>query len=51
MQYRAHLDNMDLAADQYSFNNHAHRRFVEKVYLCSAACKQQFDANPRKYGY
>jgi YHS domain-containing protein len=22
-----------------------------KVYLCSAACKQQFDAKPRKYGY
>jgi YHS domain-containing protein len=23
----------------------------KKVYLCSAACKQQFNANPRKYGY
>jgi YHS domain-containing protein len=22
-----------------------------KVYLCSAACKSQFDANPGKYGY
>jgi YHS domain-containing protein len=22
-----------------------------KVYLCSAACKSQFDANPSKYGY
>jgi Cu+-exporting ATPase len=21
----------------------------KKVYLCSAACKQQFDANPKKY--
>ena len=21
------------------------------VYLCSAACKSQFDANPKKYGY
>jgi Cu+-exporting ATPase len=23
----------------------------KKVYLCSAACKSQFDANPAKYGY
>ncbi|MDQ3883647.1 MAG: YHS domain-containing protein [Thermoproteota archaeon] len=22
-----------------------------KVYLCSSACKSQFDANPEKYGY
>jgi Cu+-exporting ATPase len=22
-----------------------------KVYLCSAGCKSQFDANPKKYGY
>lgn len=22
-----------------------------KVYLCSSACKQQFDKNPSKYGY
>lgn len=22
-----------------------------KVYLCSAACKAQFDKNPNKYGY
>jgi Cu+-exporting ATPase len=22
-----------------------------KVYLCSAACKSQFEANPSKYGY
>jgi YHS domain-containing protein len=22
-----------------------------KVYLCSAACKSQFEANPAKYGY
>ena len=21
----------------------------KEVYLCSAACKQQFDANPKKY--
>ena len=30
-EYRAHLDFMDLAADQYSFGNHAYRRFVEKI--------------------
>ena len=23
----------------------------KKVYLCSAACKSQFDSNPGKYGY
>ncbi len=23
----------------------------KKVYLCSAACKTQFDSNPKKYGY
>jgi YHS domain-containing protein len=22
-----------------------------KVYLCSTACKNQFEANPSKYGY
>lgn len=22
-----------------------------KVYLCSAACKSQFEANPSRYGY
>jgi YHS domain-containing protein len=22
-----------------------------RVYLCSAACKSQFEANPTKYGY
>lgn len=30
-EYRAHLDFMDLAADQYSFGDHAYRRFVEKI--------------------
>ena len=30
-EYRAHLDFMDLAADQYSFNDHAYRRFMEKI--------------------
>jgi len=23
----------------------------ERVYLCSATCKAQFDENPKKYGY
>lgn len=23
----------------------------KKVYLCSAACKKQFETNPAKYGY
>jgi YHS domain-containing protein len=23
----------------------------KKVYLCSSACKSQFEANPNKYGY
>lgn len=23
----------------------------KKVYLCSAACKTQFDNNPKKFGY
>jgi 4-cresol dehydrogenase (hydroxylating) flavoprotein subunit len=30
-EYRAHLDFMDLAADQYTFNNHAYRRFNETI--------------------
>jgi 4-cresol dehydrogenase (hydroxylating) flavoprotein subunit len=30
-EYRAHLHLMDLAADQYSFNNHSYRRFVETI--------------------
>ena len=30
-EYRAHLDFMDLAAEQYSFGNHAYRRFCESV--------------------
>jgi 4-cresol dehydrogenase (hydroxylating) len=30
-EYRAHLDFMDLAADQYSFGDHAYRRFVETL--------------------
>jgi 4-cresol dehydrogenase (hydroxylating) len=30
-EYRAHLDFMDLAQKQYSFNKHAYRRFVETI--------------------
>jgi len=30
-EYRAHLDFMDLAQDQYSFNDNAYRRFVEQI--------------------
>lgn len=30
-EYRAHLDFMDLAADQYSWNDHAYRRFVSQI--------------------
>jgi len=30
-EYRAHLDFMDLAADQYDFNEHAYRRFTERL--------------------
>ncbi len=33
-EYRAHLDFMDLAADQYAFNDHAQRRFNEKIKDC-----------------
>jgi FAD/FMN-containing dehydrogenase len=30
-EHRAHLDFMDLAADQYSFGDHAYRRFTETI--------------------
>jgi 4-cresol dehydrogenase (hydroxylating) len=30
-EYRAHLDFMDLATDQYSWGEHAYRRFVERI--------------------
>jgi 4-cresol dehydrogenase (hydroxylating) flavoprotein subunit len=30
-EYRAHLDFMDLASDQYDFNDHAYRRFNETI--------------------
>jgi 4-cresol dehydrogenase (hydroxylating) len=30
-EYRAHLDFMDLASEQYGFNDHAYRRFNETI--------------------
>jgi len=30
-EYRAHVDLMDLAAEQLDFNHHAYRRFVERI--------------------
>jgi 4-cresol dehydrogenase (hydroxylating) len=30
-EYRAHLDFMDLASEQYSFNDHVYRRFCETI--------------------
>lgn len=30
-EYRAHLDFMDLATEQYSFGDHAYRRFVQTI--------------------
>jgi 4-cresol dehydrogenase (hydroxylating) len=30
-EYRAHLDFMDLASEQYSFGDHAYKRFCETI--------------------
>jgi 4-cresol dehydrogenase (hydroxylating) len=30
-EYRAHIDFMDLAAEQYAFGDHAQRRFSERI--------------------
>ena len=30
-EYRAHLDFMDLASDQYAWGDHAYRRFCETI--------------------
>ncbi|KAF2177600.1 vanillyl alcohol oxidase [Zopfia rhizophila CBS 207.26] len=30
-KYRSHVNTMDLVADLYDFNDHAYRRFVEKI--------------------
>ncbi len=34
-RYRARPDSMDLAADRYSYSDHAHRRFVEEIEMPS----------------
>lgn len=56
--------NSTIVADAYMFKDPVCNMMVDekkakfvsesngrKVYLCSAACKSQFDANPSKYGY
>ncbi|KAM5346044.1 hypothetical protein ACJ41O_009049 [Fusarium nematophilum] len=30
-KYRSHVNHMDMVADCYDFNNHAYRRFIEKL--------------------
>ncbi|KAK4545293.1 hypothetical protein LTR36_003473 [Oleoguttula mirabilis] len=30
-KYRAHVDHMDMVSDQMDFNDHAYRRFVERI--------------------
>ncbi|PNS21543.1 hypothetical protein CAC42_902 [Sphaceloma murrayae] len=30
-KYRSHINHMDLVSDQYDFNDHAYRRFVESI--------------------
>jgi len=30
-KYRSHINYMDLVADSYDFNDHAYRRFVERI--------------------
>jgi 4-cresol dehydrogenase (hydroxylating) len=46
-EYRAHIDIQDLASDQYSYGDHAYRRFVERI-------KDAVDPNgilsPGRYG-
>jgi YHS domain-containing protein len=34
-----------------STGKHISEAGANKVYPCSAPCKVQFDANPKKYGY
>jgi YHS domain-containing protein len=34
-----------------STGKHISEAGANKVYLCLAPCKAQFDANPKKYGY
>jgi 4-cresol dehydrogenase (hydroxylating) len=46
-EYRAHIDLMDLAAEQYSCGDHAYRRFVEKI---KDAVDPQGIFNPGRHG-
>lgn len=46
-EYRAHLHFMDLAQDQYGFNDHAYRRFAEKI---KDAVDPQGLINPGRHG-
>ncbi|GGC84612.1 hypothetical protein GCM10011512_09350 [Tersicoccus solisilvae] len=46
-EYRAHLQFMDLAQEQYGFNDHAYRRFVEKI---KDAVDPQGILNPGRHG-
>ncbi len=46
-EYRAHIDFQDEAADQYSFGDHAYRRFIEKI---KDAVDPQGILNPGRHG-
>ncbi len=46
-EYRAHLDVMDLAAEQYSFGGHASRRFAEAI---KDAVDPEGILSPGRYG-
>jgi YHS domain-containing protein len=40
-----------MMVDERTANHISEAAAGKKVFLCSAACKSQFDANPKKYGY
>lgn len=46
-EYRAHLHFMDLAQERYGYNDHAYRRFVEKL---KDAVDPQDILNPGRHG-